>query len=86
MHFHKLDRARDRNFWSVRVNQDLRLIVHRAPGSLLLCYVDHHDAAYAWAEPSRQGSLDAPHVRDHAVRIPVGDREAFLQRREKYGY
>src|SRR5438067_12445221 len=50
MSFHKLDRAKDKNFWSVRVNNDLRLIVHRAPGSLLLCYVDHHDRAYAWAE------------------------------------
>lgn len=48
--FHRLDRARDKNFWSVRVSQDLRLIVHRTPGSLLLCYVDHHDDAYAWAE------------------------------------
>jgi len=50
MQFHKLERAKDPNFWSVRVNRDLRLIVHRAPGSLLLCYADHHDAAYRWAE------------------------------------
>ncbi|QVL46998.1 MAG: UvrD-helicase domain-containing protein [Thiocapsa sp.] len=48
--FHKLDKARDKNFWSVRVGSDIRLIVHRASGSLLLCYVDHHDRAYAWAE------------------------------------
>jgi mRNA-degrading endonuclease RelE of RelBE toxin-antitoxin system len=48
--FHKLDKARDKNFWSVRVGSDIRLIVHRASGSLLLCYVDHHDPAYAWAE------------------------------------
>lgn len=48
--FHKLDRAKDKNFWSVRVSSDLRLIVHRTTGRLLLCYVDHHDAAYDWAE------------------------------------
>jgi superfamily I DNA/RNA helicase len=48
--FHKLDKAKDRRFWSVRVNSDVRLIVHRTEGSLLLCYVDHHDRAYAWAE------------------------------------
>jgi mRNA-degrading endonuclease RelE of RelBE toxin-antitoxin system len=48
--FHKLDKAKDKNFWSVRVNNDIRLIVHRTPGSLLLCYVDHHDKAYDWAE------------------------------------
>jgi mRNA-degrading endonuclease RelE of RelBE toxin-antitoxin system len=50
MQFHKLDKAKDRNFWSVRVSGDLRLIVHRTKTSLLLCYVDHHDAAYRWAE------------------------------------
>ncbi|MEP6880097.1 MAG: DNA helicase, partial [Nitrosospira sp.] len=48
--FHKLDKAKDRNFWSVRVNADIRLIVHKTTGSLLLCYVDHHDKAYDWAE------------------------------------
>lgn len=50
MSFHKLDKAKDKNFWSVRVSGDLRLIVHKTPGSLLLCYVDHHDKAYDWAE------------------------------------
>ncbi|WP_279362069.1 UvrD-helicase domain-containing protein [Xanthomonas sacchari] len=50
MSFHKLDRAKDPHFWSVRVNRDIRLIVHKTVGSLLLCYVDHHDKAYAWAE------------------------------------
>ena len=48
--FHKLDKARDKNFWSVRVSRDIRLIVHRNDSSLLLCYVDHHDKAYDWAE------------------------------------
>ncbi|WP_175867955.1 UvrD-helicase domain-containing protein [Burkholderia diffusa] len=48
--FHKLDKARDSNFWSVRVSRDIRLIVHKTAGSLLLCYVDHHDRAYQWAE------------------------------------
>ena len=50
MQFHKLERARDKRFWSVRVSSDLRLIVHRTDSSLLLCYTDHHDAAYRWAE------------------------------------
>jgi len=50
MKFHKLDRAKDKNFWSVRVNDDIRLIVHKTQGSLLLCYVDHHKKAYDWAE------------------------------------
>lgn len=50
MSFHKVNKAKDKNFWSVRVNRDIRLIVHRSEGSLLLCYVDHHDKAYDWAE------------------------------------
>ena len=50
MQLHKLDKARDPNFLSVRVSRDIRLIVHRTAASLLLCYVDHHDNAYRWAE------------------------------------
>jgi mRNA-degrading endonuclease RelE of RelBE toxin-antitoxin system len=50
MSLHKLDNVKDKNFWSVRVNADIRLIVHKSESSLLLCYVDHHDKAYSWAE------------------------------------
>src|SRR6266571_1291550 len=50
MRLHKLDKARDLHFLSVRVSRDIRLIVHRTEASLLLCYVDHHDNAYRWAE------------------------------------
>jgi mRNA-degrading endonuclease RelE of RelBE toxin-antitoxin system len=50
MHFHKIQDSRDPLFWSVRVNRDIRLIVHKTDRSLLLCYVDHHDNAYRWAE------------------------------------
>jgi hypothetical protein len=53
LRFHRLERPRDPNFWSVRVNDDIRLIVHRTAASLLLCYVGRHDAAYAWAERRR---------------------------------
>ena len=53
MQFHKIDRAKDKHFWSVRVSRDLRLIVHKSGSNLLLCYVDHHDAAYRWAESRR---------------------------------
>jgi hypothetical protein len=50
LQFHKVERAKDPNFWSIRVSRDLRLIVHRTGTSLLLCYVDHHDEAYEWAK------------------------------------
>ena len=50
---HQVDRAKEKDFWSVRVSRDMRLIVHRTASSFLLCYVDHHDAAYQWAERRR---------------------------------
>ena len=50
MNFHRLEKPRDKNFYSVRVNDDVRIILHRTSASLLLCYVDHHDKAYRWAE------------------------------------
>ena len=49
LQFHRLDRAKDTDFWSLRVNLDIRIIVHKTAASLLLCYVDHHEEAYAWA-------------------------------------
>ena len=51
--FHRVDDSKDRNFWSVRISSDLRLIVHKTQHSFLLCYVDHHDKAYRWAERRR---------------------------------
>src|SRR5580698_4401747 len=53
LQFHRLDKARDKSFWSVRVSSDLRLIVHRTATSLLLCYAHHHDEAYRWGEQRR---------------------------------
>ena len=47
---HRVASAKDPNFWSVRVNLDFRIIVHRTGGGMTLCYVGHHDEAYRWAE------------------------------------
>ena len=74
---HKLDRARDKHFWSVRARGDLRLIVHRTDGSLLLCYVDHHDPAYEWAARRkleihpRTGAAQLVEIRERIVEIPT---------------
>ena len=75
--FHKLDRAKDTNFWSVRVNADIRLIVHRTSASLLLSYVDHHDAAYKWAERRKierhptTGAMQLVEVRERIEEIEI---------------
>jgi mRNA-degrading endonuclease RelE of RelBE toxin-antitoxin system len=50
LQFHRIDKSKDPNFWSMRVNRDIRIIVHKTDDSFLLCYVDHHDDAYNWAE------------------------------------
>ena len=50
MALHRIDSAKDKNFWSARVGRDIRLILHRSKDSMLLCYVGHHDDAYDWAE------------------------------------
>lgn len=50
MSMHRIEQSKDKNFWSVRASSDIRIIVHRTQSSLTLCYVDHHDKAYEWAE------------------------------------
>lgn len=50
LQFHKLDKAKDPRFWSVRAGRDIRLIVHKTDATIVLCYADHHDKAYDWAE------------------------------------
>ena len=53
LQFHRIDKSKDSNFWSMRVSSDIRLIVHKTQGSFLICYVAHHDDAYTWAERRR---------------------------------
>ena len=65
LQMHRIDKSKDANFWSARVNRDLRLILHKTEASILVAYVDHHDRAYAWAERRR---IEA-HPRTGAVQI-----------------
>src|ERR1700742_4708827 len=53
LQFHRVDKSKDPNFWSIRVSRDVRLIVHKTQASFLICYVGHHDDAYGWAERRR---------------------------------
>lgn len=48
--FHRITASKEKDFWSVRANRDIRIIVHKTADRLTLCYVDHHDDAYDWAE------------------------------------
>jgi len=79
MRFHKLDKAKDKNFWSIRVSSDIRLIVHKNEASMLLCYVNHHDKAYDWAERRKlevhpkTGAAQLVEIREtiHEIIVPV---------------
>jgi mRNA-degrading endonuclease RelE of RelBE toxin-antitoxin system len=51
--YENIKRAKDKNMWAFRASGDLRIIVHRTPATFTLCYVDHHDKAYTWAERRR---------------------------------
>lgn len=53
LQFHRVEKSKDPNFWSVRVSRDIRIIVHKSGDSLMLAYVGHHDDAYLWAERRR---------------------------------
>ncbi|MEQ9145447.1 MAG: 3'-5' exonuclease [Parvibaculaceae bacterium] len=74
---HRVDRAKDPNFWSVRVNADIRLIVHKTASSLLLAYVDHHDDAYKWAERRKierhptTGAMQLVEVRERVEEVDL---------------
>lgn len=48
--YHRLKGTKDKNFWSIRANDDIRVIIHRSGDVNVLCYADHHDPAYRWAE------------------------------------
>ncbi len=50
---HRVDRAKDPNFWTARVTRDIRMVIHKTDGDTLLAWVGHHDAAYRWAETRR---------------------------------
>ena len=53
LQFHRIDKSKDGNFWSIRASSHIRIIIHKTESSILVCYVDHHDDAYKWAERRR---------------------------------
>ena len=77
LQLHRIDKSKDRNFWSIRVSRDLRIIVHKTAASLLLAYVAHHDDAYAWASRRRieahpkTGAIQIVEVRERVEEIAL---------------
>lgn len=83
LHMHRIDNSNDPNFWSMRVNRDVRLIIHKTGDSLLVAYVDHHDKAYAWAERRRieahpkTGAIQIVEVRERVEEIAPPEQFDF---------
>ena len=75
LQLHRVDKSKDPNFWTARVNRDVRLVVHKTNNSMLVAYVDHHDDAYAWAERRRieahpsTGAVQIVEVRERVEEI-----------------
>lgn len=64
-------------FWTVRVNQGLRIVLHKEGERTLLAYVGHHDDAYRWAERRKL----VPHERTGAMQfVEVIDAETDFGR------
>ena len=55
---HRVTESPDDNFWTVRVSNDARIVLHKKDDSILICHADKHDAAYDWAK-RRRVSKDA---------------------------
>ncbi len=50
LHYEPIQSARDKNFYSVRIDQAYRAVIARPSSELfVLMWVDHHDDAYNWA-------------------------------------
>ena len=77
LRMHRVEGARDRNFRSARVNQDIRIIVHQAGDNMTVCYVDHHQDAYKWAERRklethpRTGAAQLVEIRETVQEITI---------------
>lgn len=54
INYEPIQSARDKNFYSVRVDQAYRAVIAKPdPNVYVLMWVDHHDEAYRWAERKR---------------------------------
>jgi hypothetical protein len=55
---HRVEAAQ--GFWTARVSQDLRIVLHKDGAHTLLAWVGHHDDAYRWAERRRRCCTNGP--------------------------
>lgn len=84
LQLHRIDKSKDANFWSARVNRDVRLVVHKTGDSMLVAFVGHHDDAYAWAERRRieahphTGAVQIVEVRERVEEVAPPETFDFV--------
>jgi superfamily I DNA/RNA helicase len=74
--FHRIARAKDKNFLSVNVDRNLHAVVHKTKKNVLLCYVGKQDQVRKWAEVRkiekhpRTGAAQIVELRDKVIDFP----------------
>ncbi|MDC1260156.1 AAA family ATPase [Pseudomonadota bacterium] len=55
LQFERISQNVDRkyNFWSIRAEGGIRIVIHKEGGSIRFMYVDHHDDAFKWPTKNR---------------------------------
>ncbi len=89
INYENIHAARDKNLKSVRIDQDWRGIVFKpSQGDVyVLLYVDHHDAAYQWAENRRiainpvTGAMQVVLVEEIIERVVITNGEPSVRNR-----
>ncbi len=88
INYENIHAARDKNLKSVRIDQDWRGIVFKpSQGDVyVLLYVDHHDAAYQWAENRRiainpvTGAMQVVLVEEIIERVVITNGEPSVRK------
>lgn len=72
---HRVDRARDPDFWTARVNRDIRMVIHKKDGQSLLARIGHssppHYAVPRSVEPAVRCGLQLQVVLGAPARLGV---------------
>lgn len=80
--FHKIARTKDKNFRSVRVDNNLQAVVHKTKKNVLLCYVGRQDQVRKWAEVRKiekhptTGAAQIVQLREKVVNFPTPEPQA----------
>jgi len=73
----RIKESPDKNFWSTRVSDDARIVLHKKDDVFLICHADKHDEAYDWAKRRRIKE----DFKNHSAKIVSLDDYAIQKRK-----